>query len=184
LPAARRSTCTKLHALADRGLRADPRADVLFPLTEAVVQGLTGGWAAIVLDGAQRIVQWGEARSQLAAWEKAEPQLTGDPDRAVARAPTVERPRPKPDGPVERYVGQALAAGAAAGAAAWPVRVASGRCLASPRSGAPAPDVRVCRSTRLDAGRAVSSRWTGSAQLDRIDTWCWTPPCSGSDRGC
>lgn len=46
---------------------------MLFPLAEAVVQGLTGGWAGIVLDGAQRIVQWGEAHAQFVTWEKAEP---------------------------------------------------------------------------------------------------------------
>ena len=32
----------KLHALVGRRLRSDPRADVIFPLVEAVVQGLTG----------------------------------------------------------------------------------------------------------------------------------------------
>lgn len=111
----------RLHALAGRRLRADPRAEMLFPLAEAVVQGLTGGWAGIVVDGAQRIVQWGEARAQLATWAKAEPRLTGDPERAVARSPTANRPRRKPDGQVERYVSWSLAAGAAAGAAAVPV---------------------------------------------------------------
>ncbi|RQX13709.1 haloacid dehalogenase, partial [Micromonospora chalcea] len=80
----------KLHALAGLGIRADPRAEVLFPLAEAVVQGLTGGWAGIVLDGAQRVVQWGEGAAQLAAWRRAEPHLTGDPERAVARVPDGE----------------------------------------------------------------------------------------------
>ncbi|GHJ57242.1 hypothetical protein Nm8I071_65490 [Nonomuraea sp. TT08I-71] len=127
----------KLHALADRGLRADPRAELLFPLAEAVVQGLTGGWAGIVLDGAQRVVRWGEAQAQLAAWTKAEPRLTGDPDRAVARVPDGERPCPVPDGPAERYVSRMLAAGAAPGRprCRWPAGSAPPRwpCRRCPR---------------------------------------------------
>ncbi|MBQ1014750.1 heavy-metal-associated domain-containing protein, partial [Micromonospora sp. M51] len=71
----------KLHAFLGRTLRSDPRAEVLFPLAEAVVQGLTGRWTGIVLDGAQRLVEWGEDRAQFSAWENAEPRLTGDPER-------------------------------------------------------------------------------------------------------
>ncbi|MBO4204532.1 cation-translocating P-type ATPase [Micromonospora echinofusca] len=111
----------RLHDLANRELPGHHWADNLFPLAEAVVQGLTGGWAGIVLDGAQRIVQWQEAHAHLRAWGRAEPALTGTPERAAAPIPVAGRPRPKPDGPVERYTSRVLAAGAAAAAVAAPV---------------------------------------------------------------
>ncbi|MEH1012605.1 HAD-IC family P-type ATPase [Micromonospora sp. CPCC 206060] len=111
----------RLHALANRELPGNHWADNLFPLAEAVVQGLTGGWAGIVLDGAQRIVQWQEAHAHLRAWSRAEPTLTGTPERAAASIPVADRSRPKPDGPVERYTSRVLAAGAAAAAVAAPV---------------------------------------------------------------
>ncbi|GAB3966483.1 cation-translocating P-type ATPase [Plantactinospora veratri] len=108
----------RLHALAGRGLRGDHRADSLLPLATVLAQGLTGGWAGIMLDSAHRILQWGEARAQLAAWEQAEPLLAGTPERARAAPPPDERPRAKPDGPVERYLARVLESGTVAGAAA------------------------------------------------------------------
>ncbi|MCX4469178.1 cation-translocating P-type ATPase [Micromonospora sp. NBC_01655] len=178
----------KLHALAGRGLRADPRADVLFPLAEAVVQGLTGGWAGIVLDGAQRIVQWGEAHAQLAAWTKAEPRLTGDPDRAVARVPTAGRPNPKPDGPVERFINRMLAAGAAAGAAAVPVvgrkRAAAVALSSLPKAPGSGREGYAAQLGRMLARRGVIAM-DGSVlrELDRIDTVVLDAAVLGSDRG-
>ncbi|MFD0817468.1 heavy-metal-associated domain-containing protein, partial [Micromonospora zhanjiangensis] len=100
----------RLHELAGRGLRPD-LANSAFPLVEAVTQGLAGGWAGTALDVAQRILQWGEAHAQLAAWERAEPMLAGDPDLAGSPPCPAERPRPKPDGPVERYSARILATG-------------------------------------------------------------------------
>ncbi|MBE1486137.1 cation-translocating P-type ATPase [Plantactinospora soyae] len=107
----------RLHSLAGRGLRGDHRADSVLPLAAVLAQGLTGGWAGILLDGAQRVLQWGEARAQLAAWEEAEPLLAGTPERASAPPPPDERPRGKPDGPVERYLARVLESGTIAGAA-------------------------------------------------------------------
>ncbi|MFE9651586.1 HAD-IC family P-type ATPase [Micromonospora sp. NPDC006431] len=178
----------KLHALADRGLRADPRADVLFPLAEAVAQGLTGGWAGIVLDGAQRVVQWGEARAQLSAWTKAEPRLTGDPERAVARVPEGERPRPVPDGPAERYVKRVLAAGAAAGAAAVPVvgpkRAASLALSALPKAPGNGREGYAAQLGRMLARRGVIAMDRSVLRkLDGIDTVVLDSAILGSDRG-
>ncbi|MCW3844197.1 HAD-IC family P-type ATPase [Micromonospora yasonensis] len=178
----------KLHALADRGVRADPRADVLFPLAEAVVQGLTGGWSGIVLDGAQRMVQWGEARAQLAAWSKSEPRLTGTPERAVARAPKGERPCPVPDGPAERYVSRALAAGATAGAAAVPVagpkRAASVALSALPKAPGSGREGYAAQLGRILARRGVIAMDRSVLrELDRIDTVLLDSRVLGSDRG-
>ncbi|MFE9689858.1 HAD-IC family P-type ATPase [Micromonospora sp. NPDC005806] len=178
----------KLHALADRGLRADPRADVVFPLAEAVVQGLTGGWAGIVLDGAQRVVQWGEARAQLTAWSKAEPRLTGSPERAVARAPDRERPSPVPDGPAERYISRALAAGAAAGAAAAPVaggkRAAALALSSLPKAPGSGREGYAAQLGRMLARRGVIAMDRRVLrELDRIDTVVLDTRVLGSDRG-
>ncbi|MFE9956290.1 HAD-IC family P-type ATPase [Micromonospora sp. NPDC005299] len=178
----------KLHALADRGLRADPRAEVLFPLVEAVVQGLTGGWTGIVLDGAQRVVQWGEARAQLAAWAKAEPRLTGEPDRAVARVPDGERPCPVPDGPAERYVSRMLAAGAAAGAAAVPV-VGGKRAAALALSSLPKAPGSGREGYAAQLGRMLARRGVIAMdrsvlrELDRLDTVLLDAAVLGTDRG-
>ncbi|SCG79346.1 ATPase, P-type (transporting), HAD superfamily, subfamily IC [Micromonospora echinaurantiaca] len=178
----------RLHALADRGLRADPRADLLFPLVEAVVQGLTGGWTGIVLDGAQRVVQWGEARAQLAAWGKAEPRLTGDPERAVARSPAGERVTPQPDGPVERYINRMLIAGAAAAAAATPV-VGRKRAAALGLSTLPKAPGSGREGYGAQLGRILARRGVIAMdrsvlrKLDRIDTLVLDAAVLGSDRG-
>ncbi|MEV0805394.1 HAD-IC family P-type ATPase [Micromonospora sp. NPDC050200] len=178
----------KLHALADRGLRADPRAEVLFPLAEAVVQGLTGGWTGIVLDSVQRIVQWGEARAQLSTWNEAEPRLTGDPERAAARSPTTERPRPRPDGPVERYITKALAAGVATGAAALPVvghKRAAALALASlPKAPGSGREGYAAQLGRMLARRGVIAMDRSVLrELDRIDTVVLDSTVLGSSRG-
>ncbi|MGK5737681.1 HAD-IC family P-type ATPase [Micromonospora sp. URMC 103] len=178
----------RLHALAGRGLRADPRADLIFPLAEAVVQGLTGGWAGIVLDGAQRIVQWGEDRAQLIVWEKAEPRLTGDPERAVARWPVAERPRPKPDSPLERYAIRMIAAGAAATAGALPVvgrkRAAALGLSALPKAPGSGREGFGAQLGRILARRGVIAMDRGVLrELDRIDTVVLDAAVLGSDRG-
>ncbi|MEW2377169.1 HAD-IC family P-type ATPase [Micromonospora sp. NPDC047812] len=178
----------KLHALADRGLRADPRADLLFPLAEAVVQGLTGSWTGLVLDGAHRMVQWGEARAQLRAWARAEPRLTGRPERAAAPAPKVERPRPKPDGPVEKYVSRTLDAGAVAVAAATPVvgwkRAAALGLSTLPKAPGSGREGYAAQLGRILARRGVIAMDRGVLrELDRIDTLVLDAAVLGSDRG-
>ncbi|TDB79314.1 HAD-IC family P-type ATPase [Micromonospora sp. KC721] len=178
----------KLHALADRGLRADPRADVIFPLAEAVAQGLAGGWAGIVLDGVQRMVQWGEARAQLSAWNRAEPRLTGDPERAVARSPAAERPCPKPDGPAERYVNWALGAGAVATAAAFPLvgwkRAAALGLTSLPKAPGSGREGYAAQLGRILARRGVIAMDRSVLrELDRIDTVVLDAAVLGSERG-
>ncbi|WP_433116586.1 HAD-IC family P-type ATPase [Micromonospora sp. CA-246542] len=178
----------RLHAFVGRRLRSDPRADVIFPLAEAVVQGLTGRWTGIVLDGAQRMVQWGEARAQLAAWEEAEPRLTGDPERATARWPAVERPCPKPDGPVERYINRVLAAGAAAAAAATPLagpkRAAALGLSALPKAPGSGREGYAAQLGRILARRGVIAMDRSVLrQLDRIDTLVLDAAVLGSERG-
>ncbi|MEU8332467.1 HAD-IC family P-type ATPase [Micromonospora sp. NPDC048839] len=178
----------KLHEFIGKRLRSDPRADILFPLAEAVVQGLTGRWTGIVLDGAQRVVQWGEARAQLAAWERAEPQLTGEAERATARWPVVERPRPKPDGPVERYVNRMLAAGAAAGAAAMPFAgpkraIAVGLSTLPKAPGSGREGYAAQLGWMLARRGVIAMDRSVLRELDRIDTLVLDAAVLGSDRG-
>ncbi|MEH1099434.1 HAD-IC family P-type ATPase [Micromonospora sp. CPCC 205561] len=176
----------KLHALADRGLRADPRADLVFPLAEAVVQGLTGAWVGIVLDGAQRVVQWGEARAQFRAWAQAEPRLTGAPERAVARAPKVDRPRPKPDGPAEKYANATLVAGVAAAAATPAVgrkRAAALSLSTLPKAPGSGREGYAAQLGRILARRGVIVMDRSVLrELDRIDTLVLDAAVLGSDR--
>ncbi|KAB1161814.1 cation-translocating P-type ATPase [Micromonospora sp. AMSO12t] len=178
----------RLHALADRGLRADPRAELLFPLAEAVVQGLTGSWTGLVLDSAHRVVQWGEARAQLRAWEQAEPRLTGHPERAAASVPKIERPRPKPDGPVERYVARTLDAGAVAAAAATPVvggkRAAALGLSTLPKAPGSGREGYAAQLGLILARRGVIAMDRSVLrELDRIDTLLLDAAVLGSDRG-
>ncbi|MEU8212038.1 HAD-IC family P-type ATPase [Micromonospora sp. NPDC049044] len=178
----------KLHAFLGKALRSDPRAEVLFPLAEAVVQGLTGRWTGIVLDGAQRLVEWGEDRAQFSAWEKAEPRLTGDPERAVARWPIADRPRPKPHGAVERYINRALAGGTAAGAAALPFagrkRAAALGLSALPKAPGSGREGYGAQLGRMLARRGVIAMDRSVLrELDRIDTLVLDAAVLGSDRG-
>ncbi|MDG4835913.1 HAD-IC family P-type ATPase [Micromonospora sp. WMMD967] len=178
----------KVHEFVGKRLRSDPRADILFPLAEAVVQGLTGRWTGIVLDGAQRVVQWGEARAQLSAWERAEPRLTGDADRATARWPVIDRPRPKPDGPVERYINKMLAAGAAAGAAAMPFagpkRATALGLAALPKAPGSGREGYAAQLGWMLARRGVIAMDRSVLrELDRIDTLVLDAAVLGSDRG-
>ncbi|MFG2061830.1 HAD-IC family P-type ATPase [Micromonospora sp. NPDC048871] len=178
----------KLHTLAGLGIRSDPRADLLFPLAEAVVQGLAGGWTGIVLDGAQRIVQWGEGLAQLRTWEKAEPRLTGEPDRAVARNPDGERPCPKPDSTVDQYKTRMLGAGVAAFAAASPVigpkRAAALGLSALPKAPGSGREGYGAQLGRILAKRGVIAMDRSVLrELDRIDTLVLDTRVLGTDRG-
>ncbi|GAB3819778.1 hypothetical protein GCM10027605_74480 [Micromonospora zhanjiangensis] len=177
----------RLHELAGRGLRPD-LANSAFPLVEAVTQGLAGGWAGTALDVAQRILQWGEAHAQLAAWERAEPMLAGDPDLAGSPPCPAERPRPKPDGPVERYSARILATGGLAGAAAAPVvgvkRAAALALAGLPKAGASGREGYAANLGRMLARRGVIAMDRSVLrELDRIDTLVLDEDVLRSDRG-
>jgi magnesium-transporting ATPase (P-type) len=178
----------RLHALVGRSLRGDHRADSFLPLAEALALGLTGGWAGILLDGAQRVLQWREARAQLTAWQEAEPRLAGTPELAAAGPLGDGRPRPKPDGPLERYVSRTLTAGALAGAVALPFagRKRAAALAMSALSKAPF-DGREGFAAQL--GRALAARGVIAMdrsvlrELDRIDTLVLDECVLHSNRG-
>ncbi|MFI7673479.1 HAD-IC family P-type ATPase [Actinophytocola sp. NPDC049390] len=96
------------------------KADSRLSMATALVHGLAAGGEGTALDLATRVAQWREAKEYERAWCVAEPSLVAGPDAAGADAIVTERPRPLPDGEVERYARKALAAGAAAAAIATP----------------------------------------------------------------
>ncbi|ONI84678.1 haloacid dehalogenase [Saccharothrix sp. ALI-22-I] len=110
----------KLRELAAGRLHGRERADSATSMLAALVQGLASRSEGTLLDIAQRVQQWREAKAHEHAWCAAESGLISGPDDAEAEPIVVERPRPLPEGPVDRYARRALAAGAAAGIAAIP----------------------------------------------------------------
>jgi cation-transporting ATPase I len=178
----------KLRALAGQGLRSHHRAESVLPLVEAVAVGLTGGWAGILLDGAQRLLQWGEARAQCAAWEKAEPALAGTPEQAAAPPVVDERPRPKPDGPAERYLSGILSTGTLLGGVVLP---AAGRKRAAALALSTLPKAPIAGREGYAAqlGLTLARRGviamdrTVLRELDRIDTLVLDVEALQSPRG-
>ena len=96
------------------------KADSRLSMATALVHGLAARGEGTMLDLATRAVQWREARAHEQAWCAAETTLVDGPDAAGAEPVVTERPRPLPDGEVERYARRALAAGAAATAVLIP----------------------------------------------------------------
>ncbi|MDG4834696.1 HAD-IC family P-type ATPase [Solwaraspora sp. WMMD1047] len=178
----------KLRALAGQGLRSHHRAESVLPLVEAVAVGLTGGWAGILLDGAQRLLQWGEARAQCAAWEQAEPALAGTPEQAAAPPVVDERPRPKPDGPAERYLTRILSTGTLLGGVVLP---AAGRKRAAALALSTLPKAPIAGREAYAAqlGLTLARRGviamdrTVLRELDRIDTLVLDVAALQSPRG-
>ena len=111
----------KLRALAATRSGSHERADSATSIAAALGQGLaSGGGEGTMLDAAQRIEQWREARAHEKAWCESENKLITGPDDAAADPVAVERPCPVPDGSVESYERKVLAAGAAAAAVMVP----------------------------------------------------------------
>ncbi|HEX6968447.1 MAG TPA: cation-translocating P-type ATPase [Micromonosporaceae bacterium] len=165
----------RLHALFGELLNGQQRADSVLPVIEALVQGLAGGWAGITLDAAKRLLEWSEARAQQSAWTNAEARLIAAPEDAAAAPVPDERPRPKPDGPVERYSARILDLAAVAAAAALPFvgrkRASALGLAALPKpAGAGREAFGACLG-RILARRGVVAMDRGVLrQLDRIDT--------------
>ncbi|MCE7000260.1 cation-translocating P-type ATPase [Saccharothrix sp. S26] len=110
----------KLRELAAGRLQGRERADAATSVVAALVQGLASRGGSTVLDIAQRVQQWREVKAHERAWCAAEADLIDGPDDAEAEPIAVERPRPFPEGPADRYARRALAAGAAATVGAIP----------------------------------------------------------------
>ncbi|MEV1118405.1 cation-transporting P-type ATPase [Actinosynnema sp. NPDC049800] len=110
----------RLRELAAGRLQGRERADTATSVVAALVHGLASRSEGTLLDIAQRVQQWREVNAHEKAWCAAEADLIDGPDAAEAEPIVVERPRPFPEGPADRYARRALAAGAAATAGAIP----------------------------------------------------------------
>ncbi|WP_312872981.1 cation-translocating P-type ATPase [Kibdelosporangium persicum] len=124
----------KLKARLGQYMHSHERADTATSMIAAVAHGLAARSESTVLDAAQRVQQWQEAKAHKDAWCDAEAELIKGPGDAGAEPVITERPRPLPDGPAERYAHRALVTGAVAGAVALPFagpRRAAGLALAS-----------------------------------------------------
>jgi cation transport ATPase len=86
---------------ADR-LHGSERAESMLSMSARLTQALAAGGSGAVLDIAQRVGQWREARAAQQAWRRAEPRLIRGPDDAGAEPVAVARPGRLPDGPVSR----------------------------------------------------------------------------------
>ncbi|MEV4170662.1 cation-translocating P-type ATPase [Nonomuraea sp. NPDC049709] len=111
----------RLRELAAERLHGQERAESLVSMAAGLAHAMAAGGSGVVLDVAQRIGEWREARADQQAWQEAEPRLIRGPDDAAADPVVVERPCALPDGPVERYQRRILAAGAAAMPVATPL---------------------------------------------------------------
>ncbi|GGM49510.1 haloacid dehalogenase [Longimycelium tulufanense] len=110
----------RLRELADMRLRGHERAGSLLSMTGALAAGLAAGGEGTLLDIAQRLAQWQERTETQRAWRKTEDELIRGPEHASADPVVTARPRPLPDGPVERYAQRILATGVGAATAAVP----------------------------------------------------------------
>ncbi|MFB9177746.1 hypothetical protein ACFFX1_06325 [Dactylosporangium sucinum] len=165
----------RLRELAARRLHGQERAESLVSMAAGLAQALAAGGSGVVVDVAERIVRWREAHADQQAWRAAEPRLIRGPEDAGADPAVVERPRPLPDGPVERHQRRVLAGGAAVAAGAAPLvglRRAGAVGLAALPKAAEAGRAAfashlglvLARSGALVLDRAVLRR------LDRLDT--------------
>jgi calcium-translocating P-type ATPase len=144
-------------------------------MSAGLAHALAAGGSGLVLDIAERVGRWQEARADQQAWRDAETRLIRGPEDAGADPVVVQRPVPLPDGPVERYQRRVLAAGAAAVPAAAPVvglrRAAAAGLAALPKATeagraafASQLGLVLARNGALVMDRAVLRR------LDRLDT--------------
>ncbi|SHF13390.1 cation-translocating P-type ATPase [Streptoalloteichus hindustanus] len=104
-----------------RRLHGHERADSVTSMTAALVHGLATGGTGTLLDVAERVTQWREARAHQAAWCRAEEHLIHGPEDAAAEPVPAARDGAVAEGPAERYARRVLGLGSAATAVATPL---------------------------------------------------------------
>ncbi|MDQ2849812.1 MAG: cation-translocating P-type ATPase, partial [Actinomycetota bacterium] len=163
-------------------------ADVALAVSTAAAQSLTQGPASLAVDLALRISLLAEARAGQRAWARHESDLSTDVGTQESY-PRIDRPQPRPPGPIERYadaatltgLGGAALIGAVAGS---PARAADAILVAAPRA------TRTAREGFASTlGRGLSER-DGALILrpdalrrfDRVDALLIDPAVLLSDR--
>jgi cation-transporting ATPase I len=168
-------TQPKLRAIAERAL-GRAHADTVIAVANAVAQGLAQGTVGLGLDTAVRIGQLAEVRAREAAWRSRQARLLAGPALAAAEPVVVERPRPLPDGQVERYAPRSAAVAAAGAAVALaagggPRRAAAIAVSSLPKAAGIGRETFACQLARALAQRGAQVMDRGVLRrLDRVDT--------------
>ncbi|WP_462188308.1 cation-translocating P-type ATPase [Frankia sp. CcWB2] len=152
------------------------RADVVLGLVNAGALALAQGNLGLAVDAGYRMVMLGEARARRDTFLAARDELLGHPDWAAAEPVVTERPRPLPDGPVDRYADLAVLAGlggfaAATAASGNPRRAAALAATSLPRPARVGREGFAAQLTRVLARRGVHVMDSAALRvLDRVDT--------------
>lgn len=80
-------------------------ADLVLGVTNSLVRGISLGMTGHLVDLMQRTIRLRQLADVRSTWAEREPELRHLPE--TERSPRPERPCPLPDGPVERYAGEA-----------------------------------------------------------------------------
>ncbi len=154
-----------------------PATEIGLGLTSALAQALTQGPTGLIVDMVSRASSARELHARRAAWCRREPDLAASPERVWAEScERGARPRPLPDGPVERVAERAALGAAAAfavtlGLTASPRRAAAALSAAVPKAGRLGREAFAAELGRAFAARnlVVMDR-TVLRRLDRVDT--------------
>ena len=158
-----------------------PVADLALALGSAFAQALGQGPLGLVVDLAHRSSQVAEVVARRRVWALREPELHATQawnrrEKALVAGGPIERPRPLPPGPVERWADRtSLASLAAAGIAAAtsrdPRRAASVTLAGMPKAGRLGREAFASQLGRVLAARGVVAFDARCLRrLDRVDT--------------
>ncbi|WP_239341476.1 HAD-IC family P-type ATPase [Frankia sp. CiP3] len=168
-------TQPRLRGVLERAIGQD-QADIVLAVANATAAGLAHGSVAIGVDLLLRVEALVAACARRNAFLAAGDELLGDPDRAGADPVLVERPRPLPAGPLERYADTAgisalAVAGVTAAASDDPRRAAAAGFALLPRPVRFGREGFANHLTRVLAGRGAQVMCPQALRrLDRVDT--------------
>ncbi|WP_213450445.1 HAD-IC family P-type ATPase [Rhizomonospora bruguierae] len=166
-------TQPRVRTALDRAL-GRPRAETVLALGNAMAQGFVGGALGLGLDVLQRLGQLAEVRARRDGWHAHRRRLHGDAERTAAAPVVVQRPRPLPDGEVERYALRSarVAAGAGVALAAGGGRRAAAIAVATlPKAAGAGREAFAAHLGRMLARRHVQVMDRQVLRrLDRVDT--------------
>ncbi len=176
----------RVRAVLEAGL-GQQAADTVLAVGTAAVYSLTQFPAAVAVEFVRHLAQLGEALAASVAWQTQEPVLARHAECPEPAAVT-PRPRPVPDGPLERY---ARRCGQAQGAAA----AVAGLLTGDPGAATTALGIAVPKAGRCAREAFVSTLGRGLADrcgtlplrsdalrlLDRIDTVVVDPRVLATD---
>ncbi len=151
-------------------------ADVALAVSTAAAQSLAQGPGTLAVDLTLRAVMAAEAFAGMRAWERLEPELAAQA-ASDAPFPAIDRPVPRPPGPIERYTDASAIVGllgtAGVGLATGNLNRASDAVLvAAPRATRTARESFAATLSRhlSDDHDVLALRSDALRRLDRVDT--------------